>query len=106
MLLGSRTSTGVAARANTPATKAALGGLARSWAIELAERQITVNVVALGPTEAPMLVDPARAATPPKLPRLGRHIQAREITDLVAFLVGPSGRSNTGQRLVCAGASL
>jgi len=54
-----------------------------------------------------MLVDPARVATPPKLLRLGRYIQPREIADLVAILVGPSERSNTGQRLVvCAGASL
>jgi len=77
------------------------------WAIEFAERQITINVVAPAPTETPMLVDPARVATPPTLPRLGRYIQPREIADLVAFLFGPSGRSITGQRMVvCAGASL
>jgi NAD(P)-dependent dehydrogenase (short-subunit alcohol dehydrogenase family) len=58
------------------------------------------------PTETPMLVDPARVATPPKLPRLGRHIQPREIADLVPFLLGPSGRWITDHGLVvCAGAS-
>jgi NAD(P)-dependent dehydrogenase (short-subunit alcohol dehydrogenase family) len=53
-----------------------------------------------------MLIDPARVATPPELPRLRRYIQPGEIADLVAFLLGPGG-SITGQRLVvCAGASL
>jgi 3-oxoacyl-[acyl-carrier protein] reductase len=107
VLLGSRTSTGVAGKSHYAATKAALDGLARSWAIELAPRRITVNVVAPGPTQTPMLADPGRAATPPSLPRLGRFIDPSEIADLVGFLLGPSGRSITGQRLVvCAGASL
>ncbi|HET9871916.1 MAG TPA: SDR family oxidoreductase [Propionibacteriaceae bacterium] len=107
VMLGSRTSTGVAGKSQYAATKAALDGLVRSWAIELAHRQITVNTVAPGPTETPMLADRARVATPPALPRLGRFIQPGEIADLVAFLLGPSGRSITGQRLVvCAGASL
>jgi NAD(P)-dependent dehydrogenase (short-subunit alcohol dehydrogenase family) len=107
VLLGSRTSTGVAGKSQYAATKAALDGLSRSWAMELAPRQITVNVVAPGPTQTPMLADPGRAATPPALPRLGRFIDPAEIADLVAFLLGPSGRSITGQRLVvCAGASL
>jgi NAD(P)-dependent dehydrogenase (short-subunit alcohol dehydrogenase family) len=107
VLLGSRTSTGVAGKSQYAATKAALDGLSRSWAMELAPRQITVNVVAPGPTQTPMLADPGRAATPPALPRFGRLIDPAEIADLVAFLLGPSGRSITGQRLVvCAGASL
>lgn len=49
---------------------------------------------------------PARSATPPKLPPLGRCVQPEEVADQVAFLLGPSG-CITGQRLViCAGASL
>lgn len=107
VVVGSRTSTGVAGKSQYAASKAALDGLSRSWAQELADRQITVNVVAPGATETAMLADPARAATPPQVPRLGRFIQPSEIADLVGFLLGPSGRSITGQRLVvCAGASL
>jgi NAD(P)-dependent dehydrogenase (short-subunit alcohol dehydrogenase family) len=107
VLVGSRTSTGVAGKSQYAATKAALDGLSRSWAMELASRQITVNVVAPGPTRTAMFDDPSRAATPPQLPRLGRFIEPSEIADLVGFLLGPSGRSITGQRLVvCAGASL
>lgn len=107
VLIGSRTSTGVADKSQYAATKAALDGMSRSWAMELASRQITVNVVAPGPTRTAMFDDPSRAATPPQLPRLGRFIEPTEIADLVGFLVGPSGRSITGQRLVvCAGASL
>ena len=107
VLIGSRTSTGVAGKSQYAATKAALDGLSRSWAMELASRQITVNIVAPGPTRTAMLDDPSRAATPPQLPRLGRFIEPSEIADLVGFLLGPSGRSITGQRfVVCAGASL
>ena len=108
MLIGSRTSTGVAGKSQYAATKAALDGLSRSWAIELAPRQITVNVVAPGADPKPQCwsIPPGRRPRR-KLPRLGRYIQPAEIADLVGFLLGPSGRSITGQRLVvCAGASL
>ena len=107
VLMGSRTSTGVAGKSQYSASKAALDGLTRSWAMELADRRITVNVVAPGPTETPMLNDPARSATPPVVPKLGRLIDPGEVGDLVAFLVGPTGRSITGQRFaICGGASL
>jgi NAD(P)-dependent dehydrogenase (short-subunit alcohol dehydrogenase family) len=107
VLVGSRTSTGVAGKSHYAATKAAQEALGRSWAIELAPRRVTVNVVAPGPTRTAMLDDPARAATPPAVPRLGRFVEPWEVADLVGFLLAPSGRSITGQRLVvCGGASL
>jgi NAD(P)-dependent dehydrogenase (short-subunit alcohol dehydrogenase family) len=107
VLLGSRTAVGVAGKSQYAASKAALPGLARSWAIELAGRAVTVNVVAPGPTETPMLADPGRAATPPQLPPLGRFVQPSEVAALTAFLLGPHGGMVTGQQLViCAGASL
>ena len=107
VLIGSRTSSGVAGKSQYAATKAAVVGLARSWAMELASRAITVNVVAPGPTDTPMLSDPARSSTPPRVPPLGRLVRPSEIAGLTAFLLGPDGASITGQQLVvCGGASL
>ena len=107
VLIGSRTATGIANKSQYAATKSALLGLARSWAIELAPRRITVNVVAPGPTATAMLSDPNRAATPPRLPALGRYVEPAEVAGLTAFLLGAEGGSITGQQLViCGGASL
>jgi NAD(P)-dependent dehydrogenase (short-subunit alcohol dehydrogenase family) len=107
VLLGSRTARGVAGKSQYSATKAALDGLARSWAAELVSRRITVNVVAPGPTDTPMLRDPARSSTPVVSPPLGRLIQTSEVAALTAFLLGPDGGSITGQSIVmCGGTSL
>ncbi|WP_431907334.1 SDR family NAD(P)-dependent oxidoreductase [Nonomuraea jabiensis] len=107
VLIGSRTMAGAAGKSQYAATKAALVGLSRSWAMELAPRGITVNVVAPGPTDTPMLRDPGRAATPPRVPPLGRFITPEEVAGLTAFLLGPEGGAVTGQHLVmCGGASL
>jgi NAD(P)-dependent dehydrogenase (short-subunit alcohol dehydrogenase family) len=107
VLMGSRTATGVAGKSQYAATKAALIGLARSWAMELAPRRVTVNVVAPGPTDTPMLTDPGRASTPPQPPALGRFVTPAEVAALTAFLLGPEGGMITGQQLViCGGASL
>jgi NAD(P)-dependent dehydrogenase (short-subunit alcohol dehydrogenase family) len=107
VIIGSRTATGVAGKSQYAATKSALIGLTRSWAMELAPRRITVNVVAPGPTATAMLDDPARASTPPRLPPLGRFVDPDEVAALTALLLGPEGGSITGQQLViCGGASL
>ncbi|BAH52957.1 SDR family NAD(P)-dependent oxidoreductase [Rhodococcus opacus] len=107
VLVGSRTMSGVAGKSQYAATKSALVGMSRSWAAELVDRAITVNVVAPGPTDTPMLNDPARTSTPPKVPPLGRFIAPDEVAGLIGFLVGPYGGSITGQAIVqCAGASL
>jgi len=107
VVVGSRTMTGVAGKSQYAASKSALIGLTRSWAMELSHRRITVNVVAPGPTDTAMLSDPRRAHTPPKTPALGRLVQPEEVAGLSAFLLGPEGGSITGQQLViCGGASL
>lgn len=107
VLLGSRTSTGSPGKSQYAATKAALMGLARTWAQELAPRGITVNVLSPGPTDTPMLNDPGRAATPVKLPALGALVDPEDVAALAAFLLGPHGKSITGQNyVICGGASL
>jgi len=107
MLIGSRTANGAAGRSQYAATKAALVGMARSWAIELAPRRITVNVIAPAATDTPFLRDPSRAGAEPVLPPMGRFVEASEVAALAAFLLSPEAGAITGQHIViCAGASL
>ncbi|MBP1137291.1 NAD(P)-dependent dehydrogenase (short-subunit alcohol dehydrogenase family) [Arthrobacter sp. PvP023] len=107
LLLGSRTSTGMPGKSHYAATKAALMGLGRTWAQELAPRGITVNVLSPGPTDTPMLNDPGRAATPVRMPALGALVDPEDVAALAAFLLGPHGKSITGQNyVICGGASL
>jgi NAD(P)-dependent dehydrogenase (short-subunit alcohol dehydrogenase family) len=107
VLVGSRVANGAVSRSQYAASKAALVGLARSWAAEVAPRGITVNIAAPGATDTPMLQDPKRLASPPRLPPTGRLVQPSEVAALVAFLLSPDARSITGQQiLLCGGASL
>lgn len=107
VLLGSRTSTGAAGRSQYVATKSAMKGMVRSWAAELATKGITVNIVAPGATETPMLKQPGRESSPPKLPPIGHFIQPEEVAELVKYLLSPLAGAITGQELViCGGASL
>jgi len=107
VLIGSRVAEGAANRSQYAASKAALRGLARSWAAELAPRGITVNIVAPGATDTPMLRDPARAAEVPRMPPIGRLVAAEEVAALTAFLLGAEAGAITGQQIVvCGGASL
>jgi 3-oxoacyl-[acyl-carrier protein] reductase len=107
VLIGSRTANGAAGRSQYAATKAALTGLARSWAIELAPRRVTVNVIAPAATDTPFLRDPNRAGTAPVLPPMGRFVDPTEVAALTAFLLSPEAGAITGQTItICAGASL
>jgi NAD(P)-dependent dehydrogenase (short-subunit alcohol dehydrogenase family) len=107
VLVGSRVAQGAAGRSAYAATKSALLGMVRSWAAELAPRGITANVVAPGATDTPFLHQPGRSSSPPRVPPIGRLVQAEEVAGLTAFLLGPLGGAITGQQIVmCGGASL
>lgn len=93
--------TGQAGQANYSASKAALIGLTRSLARELASRNITVNAVAPGYIETPMtaaLNDEQRAAMMKDIP-LGRPGTGTEIAHAVAFLAGNGAAYITGHVL-------
>jgi len=79
------------------ATKAAVTGLARGWARDLASRQITVNVIQPGPIDTDL--NPAdgdfAAVMLPTIP-LGRYGRVEEVAALAAFLAGPESSFITG----------
>jgi 3-oxoacyl-[acyl-carrier protein] reductase len=94
------------------AAKAAMVGLTRSWALELAREGITVNCVAPGPIATEMFDH----NNPPGTERRQRLLdaipmqrmgQAEEVAAAVAYFLSPGARFTTGQTMfVCGGASI
>src|SRR6266480_1840093 len=87
--------TGASMRAHVVTAKAALGGLTRALAHELAEFGITVNCVSPGMVDT--LRKHASATVQPKHhadhePLLGRRGSVDEIASVVVWLAGPGGR--------------
>jgi 3-oxoacyl-[acyl-carrier protein] reductase len=86
------------------ATKAAILGLTRSWARELAP-DILVNAVAPGPTDTPLLAFDEMTETQKALELenpLGRIGHSSEIAAAIVFLAGPGASFVTGH---CLGAN-
>ncbi|MBA4338148.1 MAG: oxidoreductase [Hyphomonas sp.] len=107
LAIGSRTSRGAAGRSQYAAAKSAINALIRSWAIELAPRGITANVISPAATETPMLSDPSRAGVRPVLPPIGRYVDSAEIAAYASFILSPEAGAITGQELlICGGSSL
>lgn len=107
VFIGSRVAQGLPGRGQYAATKAALIAMARSWAVEVAPNGVTVNVVSPGATATPMLKDPARAGSAPRMPPMGRLVEPQEIASLVSYLLSPAAAAITGQNLnICGGSSL
>jgi 3-oxoacyl-[acyl-carrier protein] reductase len=112
VLVSSRAILGLPTRTAYSATKAAMLGLARTWALELAPHGITVNVVAPGPIktanfhgvipEGSPQVDHVIQSIPVK--RLG---QPDDVARAVMFFADRDAGFVTGQVLyVCGGTSV
>jgi 3-oxoacyl-[acyl-carrier protein] reductase len=112
VLVSSRAVLGLPKRTSYSATKAAMLGLARTWALELAPDGITVNVVAPGPIktanfhgeipEGSPQVDRVIQSIPVK--RLG---QPEDVARAVMFFADRDAGFVTGQVLyVCGGTSV
>ncbi|MEQ6250772.1 SDR family oxidoreductase [Sulfitobacter sp. HNIBRBA3233] len=112
MFNASRAALGAPTRTAYSASKAGMIGMARTWALELAQHGITVNVVAPGP----ILTDnfwgivekgsPRQDALAKSIP-VGRLGTVEDVTNAFLFFCDPASGFVTGQTLyVCGGASV
>jgi 3-oxoacyl-[acyl-carrier protein] reductase len=112
VFISSRASMGMPTRSAYAATKAGIHGLARTWALELAENNITVNVIAPGPVLTQNFWDlvpkdgELQQEISDNIP-VGRIGTAEDIAHAVEFFLDNKSSFVTGQILyVCGGTSL
>lgn len=86
-------------------TKAAIGMLARTMALELAPYGISINALAPGATrtERTMLDDPAYVDRWTRITPSGRLAEPEDIARAAIFLLSPDAQHITGQTLVVDG---
>ena len=112
VLNSSRAALGVPTRTAYSATKAAMIGMARTWALELAQHGITVNVVAPGPVQTDNfwgIVEKGsdREAKLVNSIPVGRLGKPEDVSNAFLFFCDPASSFVTGQTLyVCGGASI
>ena len=113
VLLSSRAALGAETRTAYSATKAGLIGMARTWALELAQSGITVNVVAPGPIGGTRMFHDVVPAGSERETRLAASIPVRrlgtpsDVARAVAFFLEEDAGFLTGQTLfVCGGSSI
>ncbi|MFK5977476.1 MAG: SDR family oxidoreductase [Rhizobiaceae bacterium] len=112
MFNASRAALGAPTRTAYSASKAGMIGMARTWALELAQYGITVNVVAPGPILTDNfwgIVDKdseQQTALAKRIP-VGRIGSVRDVSNAFLFFCNPENSFVTGQTLyVCGGASV
>jgi 3-oxoacyl-[acyl-carrier protein] reductase len=113
VLVSSRAVLGLAQRTVYSATKAAMLGLARTWALELGPDGITANVIAPGPIEATEVFHEIIPKDSPRLPAIVQSIPVKrlglpeDVARAILFFVDPQAGFITGQTLfVCGGTSV
>jgi len=107
--LSSRASLGKELRTVYSATKAALIGVTRTWALELAQYNINVNAIGPGPIATELF----NSGNPPDSPRtkaiingipLKRMGQPEDVANLILFLASDESSFITGQVIfICGG---
>lgn len=103
--IASRAFLGARHHAHYVASKAAVVGLTRAMAMELAEKGILVNAVAPGLIDTPILqaLTPERLQAQLALQPTGRAGRPEDIANAVAFLAAPDMDFITGQVLMVDG---
>jgi NAD(P)-dependent dehydrogenase (short-subunit alcohol dehydrogenase family) len=113
VLISSRAAMGLETRTCYSATKSGMVGMARTWALELADQGITVNVVAPGPIAETEMFEAVIPQGSEKEDQVANSIPVRrlgnpaDVSRAVQFFLDPQNSFVTGQTLfVCGGASI